>query len=720
MTTTPAELIDDDVLAPVTALVAPKVMPKIAPGLPPRAAAFEYGKAGIKIIPCVQDGKQPATPNGFHDATTDLRQIDAWWTENPHFNIGLSPEDAGWAVVDIDPGGEAAWLALVHKEGGHEPTYEVSTPRGGRHLYFAGSIPTSASKIGVHVDTRGVGGYVVAPPSIVGGKPYKVVNDLEPAPLPAWMPKLLAAKSAAREAATDVEQDTVANVARAVSTLKADVAKNDEPRIGEGSDARTYAMAAMCRDLGVSEDRTAELLHTVWAPRFDRDWIADKVRHVWRYAQNEPGVDAVVGTAAETFGPAIEKLAANVPANENTPTDLRKSRFWPKWFSEFKNEPEGEWLVQHLVLDGSTGIWAGHKGSLKSTALLNVALAVATGKPAFGRFIVNRTGPVAWVAGEDAGSLRPRIEAWRKQFSHDGEPPIARLDAMPKSTSDTDWNELCEVLDATMPAGGWRLIVLDTVSKSIAGEDENSAATMAGFATRMDMLRRRYGCTVIAVAHKAKSTDGQTLSSRGSDALLADTESGVNCHAIKIDANGKAETVELNFERFKIDPTHKLQLAVKSVEVGRRKDGTPVEGAVLLYDPALVAQQAAARKQNTSLARSVLNCLSWFSGWKRGEKCEVSTGELATALMRSKMWTEEPEMPGAAAPENVLRAPLTAEETAARRVLQINVTRLARQWSKHPEYRHVVAKSQTSPEWVFRAHAAARLETALANEGREA
>jgi hypothetical protein len=59
----------------------------------------------------------------------------------------------------------------------------------------------------------------------------------------------------------------------------------------------------------------------------------------------------------------LNVVSIPVAANEN-------SRFEVQWFSEFKNEPAQQWLVRQLVVDGNTGIWAGHKGTMKSTALL--------------------------------------------------------------------------------------------------------------------------------------------------------------------------------------------------------------------------------------------------------------------------------------------------------------------------------------------------------------
>lgn len=52
----------------------------------------------------------------------------------------------------------------------------VRTPSGGCHLYFIGDSQRSAVLDRSGLDFRGAGGYVVAPPSMVDGRPYAVVR----------------------------------------------------------------------------------------------------------------------------------------------------------------------------------------------------------------------------------------------------------------------------------------------------------------------------------------------------------------------------------------------------------------------------------------------------------------------------------------------------------------------------------------------------------------
>jgi hypothetical protein len=52
----------------------------------------------------------------------------------------------------------------------------VATPSGGLHAYFAGSDQHSGKLPRHHLDFRAHGGYIIAPPSHVGGRPYQVIS----------------------------------------------------------------------------------------------------------------------------------------------------------------------------------------------------------------------------------------------------------------------------------------------------------------------------------------------------------------------------------------------------------------------------------------------------------------------------------------------------------------------------------------------------------------
>lgn len=183
-------------------------------------AALYYAELGYRVFPCAPGAKAPVTEHGFHDATTDATQIEAWWTNRPSANVAIATQ--GLMVIDVD-GPPNAWLA-------DDPDKLLSlavaplatTPRGGRHYVFrqpSGACWRSTEgQLAPHVDTRGDGGYILAAPSIVAGSAYRWAPEMEldvgPAQLsepPAWLAQLLAASSptARRAAAAPAEGNAI-------------------------------------------------------------------------------------------------------------------------------------------------------------------------------------------------------------------------------------------------------------------------------------------------------------------------------------------------------------------------------------------------------------------------------------------------------------------------------------------------------------------------------
>src|SRR5271169_1082401 len=128
-------------------------------------AALKLASAGVAIFPCRVRDKRPATGNGCKDATRDPEQIRAWWALDPNFNVAIATGAVSKIfVVEFDtPEAELELRRL-----GLPATVEVISARG-RHLYFkypGTPVRNTAGKIAPGIDTRGDGGFVLAPPSI--------------------------------------------------------------------------------------------------------------------------------------------------------------------------------------------------------------------------------------------------------------------------------------------------------------------------------------------------------------------------------------------------------------------------------------------------------------------------------------------------------------------------------------------------------------------------
>lgn len=148
---------------------------------------------GWAVFPITPRGKVPLTSRGFQDASKDAATIAEWWRRWPEANIGVACGSvSGIFVVDLDgEEGIGSWMDLANEHADDCPrTLTSATGGGGLHLIFSASEQTrnSASKIGPKVDTRGDGGYIVAPPSIhPSGEAYRWARLLVPAPCPTWI-----------------------------------------------------------------------------------------------------------------------------------------------------------------------------------------------------------------------------------------------------------------------------------------------------------------------------------------------------------------------------------------------------------------------------------------------------------------------------------------------------------------------------------------------------
>lgn len=169
-------------------------------------AALRYAELGYAVLPCAPDAKKPLTEHGLKDATTDEATICVWWERWPTANVAIRTD--GLMVLDFDPIGDKAdpranpWLIDdPEKFLDLAVAPMATTPRKGRHYYFADrdqQFRNSAKKLAPNVDIRATGGYVLAAPSVVDGKPYEwQVGSLDCKPEalpnpPAWLAELLA------------------------------------------------------------------------------------------------------------------------------------------------------------------------------------------------------------------------------------------------------------------------------------------------------------------------------------------------------------------------------------------------------------------------------------------------------------------------------------------------------------------------------------------------
>jgi hypothetical protein len=160
--------------------VYPVHWPRPAPGGAGLACSCPRGPA------CDRPAKHPLVRHGTHDATTDPGQLQHWWSRWPHANLGLAT-GVLFDALDVDgPAGLAALQQLASTTTLQLPGPLVATGGGGWHHWFTPTGLGNRPPRGLaHIDWRGRGGCVLAPPSRhISGRSYRWLVGLDQAPLP--------------------------------------------------------------------------------------------------------------------------------------------------------------------------------------------------------------------------------------------------------------------------------------------------------------------------------------------------------------------------------------------------------------------------------------------------------------------------------------------------------------------------------------------------------
>lgn len=508
------------------------------------AAARRYAEAGIPIFPCKPGSKDPWTAHGFHDATTSLAQIDTWWSAEPDLNPAFTPHSMGWGIVDID--GQKGWDAWNdHAQDDDMPTWEVQTPRGGAHLYYAGELPTSvATRVvpGAPIDTRGRGSYALLPPSHTDAVnkgcatgDYVTMVDANVQPLPEWVAQAI--RNTERGGAihsVGVDLDIPANVARARAYLR-DAAPAIE---GQGGDQATFVVAATLHNLGISEELALELMED-WNERCDPPWDAEelegKIANAYRYAKNDPGLHGTL-SAQETFGHAVHLLSAG-----SEPNDPPRTRFYPENEEEQEAGGDPTWLIKDLIPDSATIMLYGPTMSYKSFIAVDIALSTAANISTIGGQPV-RSGPVFYAAMEGRTSLKKaRRRAWKLARGVDAVPDFYVMPG-PMLVQGDEPEQFVQAIKDRAAGRRPAMIWLDTMSKIMAGMNENDAKDASQFIRFVDHLRETFDCPVGFVHHTGRDGSHE----RGSTVYMAGVEV-----AIEVTADKATKMVKVRIAKMK-------------------------------------------------------------------------------------------------------------------------------------------------------------------------
>jgi KaiC/GvpD/RAD55 family RecA-like ATPase len=237
-------------------------------------------------------------------------------------------------------------------------------------------------------------------------------------------------------------------------------------------------------------------------------------------------------------------------------------------------------LIAGLLDENAMSVIYGESNSGKTFVALDMAFSVATGLPWNGK--ETKRGLIVYVAAEGGKRIMRRLAALKKRHQEIYGPnalsPLFALIRFPIDlrTSDANLKELLALIREAKRVCGeecaW--IIIDTLSRALAGGDENSSVDMGRVVVSADRIRSETGAHFTYVHHTGK--DG-ARGARGHSLLRAatDTEIEVASGTIKVtkqrDLEGGAE----------------FGFGLVDLFIGEDASGRPVKSAVVeLKEPA--------------------------------------------------------------------------------------------------------------------------------------
>jgi archaellum biogenesis ATPase FlaH len=478
--------------------------------------ALSYAKQDIRVIPIKQGEKRPPMQGWQNAATSDPTTIRTWF-EGQFKDCGLGIATGEFrnrylVVIDIDDrpefSGSDTLKDLEQLHGELPNTVEVITGSGGRHIYFLTDQPIrneASGRLGQGIDVRGIGGQVLAPPTIhPNGKTYewvegKTIANTPPADMPLWMVLIL----------TEKHTDDIPITYESTTNI-----------LTEEGPASRYCAA------------------TTWPELLRQDgWTQAHTDHTGETHWVRPGKDIREGTSATTgwqgkdilkvFTTSITGLPAGaytrfgytaamhhngdrsafakkllqegnalIPVQQPTKTDnilINWQEFWTQSF------PEEDWLIKPLIPRNQLVVIFAPGGTGKSLLALYIAAGLATGRNIFG--IEHEPISVLYMDYEmQQAQLYERLTAMGYNKNTDltrlhyaSLPPIASLDT-PEGAK-----EVCDLARACQA----ELVIIDTFSRAVEGA-ENDADTVRNFYRWTALKLKTEGRSLLRIDHAGK------------------------------------------------------------------------------------------------------------------------------------------------------------------------------------------------------------------------
>jgi len=245
-------------------------------------------------------------------------------------------------------------------------------------------------------------------------------------------------------------------------------------------------------------------------------------------------------------------------------------------FADIKARLDIRALIKGVLGDGTMSVFYGESGCTKTFLGCDLGMHVAAGLEWFGHRV--NQGGVLYIAAEGSTLVQNRIAAFKKHHGIAEPIPFGLIPiTVDLRSENADTDRLIATARATMERWGCpvRLVVVDTLSRAMAGGNENSPDDMGAYVMNIDKVRQAIGAHLLSIHHLGKDA---AKGARGHSLLraAADTEIEVvrdeRSRVVTATAKKQRDMAEGSAVTYRLQP----------VDLGIDQDGDPVSSCVVM------------------------------------------------------------------------------------------------------------------------------------------
>lgn len=243
------------------------------------------------------------------------------------------------------------------------------------------------------------------------------------------------------------------------------------------------------------------------------------------------------------------------------------------WLEDAAPDLDGSYLVKGLIDCRKLTVIYGPTGDGKTFFTADLAGHIAAGNPWRGRRV--RRGLVAYVAAEAGSAILRRFFAWREHHlteAREERIPLAIITRAVNLLNAVEADRLFRELHALQAEAEVPLVlvIFDTLSRSIAGGDENRSEDMTRAIAVADAIRDELGAATLIVHHTgkdaAKGARGHSALAAAADTVIFVVERVATLEKVRDGVSG-----------------HQFPFGLDVVEIGRDPDGDIVSTCLVRH-----------------------------------------------------------------------------------------------------------------------------------------